>query len=396
MKQALIYIAVIFGVYIVIDVILYFIADANVRKLLARGRKFPINDSYEKTLDELSVFLNDVKDWIENEHKLEYKCVWVGNRFAEALEGRLKVLDFKEPQREEEQTTDESLDRLEEQDEKDVEEVLPDDIIEEAMKTAVELDKFGPKYIWTLAKAFGIAIILALFIRTFMVQAFKIPSGSMIPTLHVGDQLLVNKFRYGVQIPFTEKKIFGLWEPQRGDVVVFKPPASVGSSWVTTPIVNPFNDNVIYEYRHQVDFIKRIVGLPGDRIEIKDGVLYVNDQEMVLEPLEDFDYKKKTGDYTRNVDALLFNEQLNGHEHLVIHNDSSREEMNSEDEGPFHVGPGEFFAMGDNRDDSQDSRRWGGAAAKLKDIRGKAFIIHFSWDPVQNKPRLGRIGHWIR
>jgi signal peptidase I len=179
-------------------------------------------------------------------------------------------------------------------------------------------------------EAFLVAILLALVIRTFVVQAFKIPSGSMLPTLQIGDHLLVNKFLYW----FTD--------PQRGDVIVFKFPQD--------------------EAR---DFIKRVIALPGDKVEVRGKRVYVNDK-----PVQE--------SYAVHLDPSM---QENPH--------SPRDNF-----APVQAPPGQLFMMGDNRDYSMDSRFWG--FLDIKKIKGKAFIIYWSWDRERFRPRWERIGKVIR
>ncbi|HDM09732.1 MAG: signal peptidase I [Deltaproteobacteria bacterium] len=176
-----------------------------------------------------------------------------------------------------------------------------------------------------------IAVILALFIRTFVVQAFKIPSSSMEPTLLVGDHILVNKFLYGVKIPFIRKTIIPISSPKRGDVIVF-----------------------IFPQDKSKDFIKRVIGLPGDRIEIIGRKIYIN--------------------------AKLF-EDKHGYYSSPSPSEGSRF-------GPITVPKGHLFVMGDNRDHSYDSRYWG--FVPLESVKGKAFIIYWSW------PHWRRFMHIIR
>ncbi len=194
-----------------------------------------------------------------------------------------------------------------------------------------------------------IAIILALVIRTFVVQAFKIPSGSMIPTLLIGDHILVNKFIYGVKLPFTDIVLIPITVPGRGDVIVFRFPKDESK-----------------------DFIKRVVGIPGDKIEVRDKVLYVNG----IEQNEGF-----TND---TVDAL-----------------SSQIMASRDNFGPVNVPENSYFVMGDNRDHSLDSRFWG--FVDFKKIKGEAFLIYWSWDKESEVlewlggwSRWGRIGKVIR
>lgn len=175
-------------------------------------------------------------------------------------------------------------------------------------------------------EAICIAIILALFIRTFVVQAFKIPSGSMLPTLLIGDHLLVNKFIYGIRVPFTGKILVPIKKPQQGDVVVFRFPKD-----------------------RSIDYIKRVVGTPGDTIEIKEKKVFINDK-----PITD------------------------SHAHIKSSSTLSASASPRDNFGPILVPENRIFVMGDNRDNSYDSRFWG--FVDQKDILGKAFILYWSWD----------------
>lgn len=197
------------------------------------------------------------------------------------------------------------------------------------------------KLLWEYAEAIVTALVLALIIRAYIVQAFKIPSGSMIPTLLIGDHILVNKFIYGTKIPLTDKKILVWRTPERGDIIVFKYPE------------NP-----------KKDFIKRVIATGGDVIEERDKIVYVNGKA-VFEP------------YAYHVDRTI---RSGGND--------PRDNF-----GPIVVPKDKVFVMGDNRDQSYDSRYWG--FVDMKDIRGKALLIYWSWDP-DNWVRLNRIGRLIR
>jgi len=186
------------------------------------------------------------------------------------------------------------------------------------------------------AEAAVIAVILALLIRTFVVQAFKIPSGSMEPTLLVGDHILVNKFIYGVKIPFIRKTLIPISKPQRDDVIVF-----------------------IYPHDTSKDYIKRVIGLPGDRIEIFDRKININGTL----------YDDKHG---------VYSEVRNGGPLNMAKNRNR----------PIIVPENHLFVMGDNRDHSSDSRVWG--FVPLKSVKGKAFIIYWSW------PHWKRFLHIVR
>jgi len=192
------------------------------------------------------------------------------------------------------------------------------------------------------AEAAVIAILLALFIRTFVVQAFKIPSGSMKPTLLIGDHLLVNKFIYGIKIPVIDRYIIQFKNPKKGDIVVFKWPKD-----------------------EKKDFIKRVIGVEGDKIKIRNDILYVNGEKIET---------KYIGRYQDEgiAQADRYLESLNGYEHYILD-----ESVKYEDFGPVVVPERSIFVMGDNRDNSQDSRYWG--FVSFNKIKGKALIIYWSW-----------------
>jgi signal peptidase I len=190
-------------------------------------------------------------------------------------------------------------------------------------------------------EALVIAVILALFIRAFIVQAFKIPSGSMKNTLLVGDYILVNKFIYGVKVPFTDMTVIPVKEPKRGDIIVFKFPLDTSK-----------------------DFIKRVVGVAGDTVEIRSKKVYVNG-----EPQND--------DFTIHTKPYVLSAQVQPRDNF----------------GPVTVPEGKLFMMGDNRDESNDSRYWG--FVDLSAVRGKAIIIYWSWDKLDFGVRWNRLGHLI-
>jgi signal peptidase I len=222
-------------------------------------------------------------------------------------------------------------------------------------------------------EAIIIAVFLALLIRAFVVQAFKIPSGSMIPTLLVGDHILVNKFIYGMKVPFTDSRFLIFNPPKRGDVIVFSFPQNKEKEECTSTLKNVStrmgnawsSGNPFYLFKDDCrDFIKRVVGVGGDKIEIKDKVVYVND-----EPLD---------------------------ESYIIHSDLSMDGAPRDNFGPFTVPRRSFFVMGDNRDQSYDSRFWG--VVDMEEIKGKAFIKYWSWDrqgDFLEKVRWGRLGKLI-
>jgi len=214
---------------------------------------------------------------------------------------------------------------------------------------------------------FLIAAVVALFIRQFVVEAFKIPSGSMIPTLDIGDHLLVNKFIYGPRIPFTDTRIFDWKEPKRGDVIVFK-----------------------YPENEDKDFIKRVVGLPGDKIEIKNGKLFINDEPVSITPVGTSGGRQQVSEYPYYDKPKLYDEQLG----TVKHEIQYLRDQSGYNFGPKIVPADEVFVMGDNRDNSQDSRFWG--CVKRNKILGRALIIYWSWDGDDRWVRWERIGSLIR
>jgi signal peptidase I len=224
------------------------------------------------------------------------------------------------------------------------------------------------------SEAIGTAVLIALFLRAFVVEAFKIPSGSMIPTLQVGDHIFVNKFIYGIRIPFTDYKIgTQIRKPKRGEVIVF-----------------------IYPKDRDKDFIKRIVGVEGDTIELRDGVVYVNDKAV--------DHRAITGDciyedYDENDDQWqerrcdAVEEHVGPNTYTTIYNQGLVALGPSQAMRPFKVPPHSVFVMGDNRDNSHDSRFWGAVPEEL--IKGKAMVIWWSQgDPDrENGPAI--LG-WVR
>lgn len=205
---------------------------------------------------------------------------------------------------------------------------------------------------------FLIAAVIALFIRQFVVEAFKIPSGSMIPTLVIGDHLLVNKFVYGPRIPFTDARFFKGAEPKRGDIIVFK-----------------------YPENEDKNFIKRVIGLPGDKIEIRNGVLKINDGPVQLHEAEEaVGGPPDAGPFAAVV--RQFDEDLG----TVTHRIQYLQDQSDKNFGPITVPSEKVFVMGDNRDNSQDSRFWG--FVDHSKILGKALVIYWSWD--------GMDGRWLR
>ncbi|OQY20622.1 MAG: signal peptidase I [Desulfobacteraceae bacterium 4572_35.1] len=214
--------------------------------------------------------------------------------------------------------------------------------------------KNGGKKPWyrEYAESLIIAAILALIIRTFVVQAFKIPSGSMEDTLLIGDHLLVCKFIYGTKIPFMDKFYFPIKDPQRGDVIVFEYPGDMDKSWL-----------------ERRDFIKRVVGVPGDVVEVRNKKVYVNAEQYVL------------------------SQERHKEDSLILPGTRQSPQDRRDFMPPVTVPPNSYFVMGDNRDRSYDSRFWGFVDRSA--IKGKAFIKYWSWDKEKTWPRFDRIGRLI-
>jgi signal peptidase I len=191
-------------------------------------------------------------------------------------------------------------------------------------------------------EAILVAIVLALFIRTFVIQAFKIPSGSMKKTLLIGDHILVNKFIYGVKVPFLQTTIVPIKNPKHGDIVVFKFPEDPSK-----------------------DFIKRVIAVAGDVVEVRDKQVYVNQ-------------KLLNHDFGIHTDSYIFPSSVQPRDNF----------------GPVVVPEKSLFVMGDNRDQSYDSRFWG--FVDLKALKGKALMIYWSWDKENFGVRWNRIGHLLK
>ncbi|MEQ8230246.1 MAG: signal peptidase I [Gammaproteobacteria bacterium] len=209
------------------------------------------------------------------------------------------------------------------------------------------------------ARSFFPIFLVVLLLRSFLVEPFRIPSGSMIPTLLVGDFILVNKYTYGIRLPVLNEKIIELGAPERGDVVVFRYPLDPA-----TP------------------FIKRVVGLPGDHVEYRDKRLFINGEEV---PREAAGTYVGTGASVQHTGAQIFDETLGGVTHEILLTPGARS-LN----GAFDVPAGHYFVLGDNRDNSRDSRFWG--FVPDENLVGKAFFIWFSWD---GGPNFGRMGESI-
>jgi len=224
------------------------------------------------------------------------------------------------------------------------------------------------RWLWEWVKSISVAILLFLVIRTFAVEAFKIPTGSMEKTLLVGDFLLVNKAVYGAQVPFTDMRLPAFDSPERGDVVVFEFPLD-----------------------HTKNYVKRVVGLPGDRVSMRRGVVYVNGVRQAEEYVQ---HTQPGGDY--------YDPQFDWQRSYVAPEvDGSTYRPTRDDWGPVVVPDGNYFVMGDNRDNSQDSRYWGFVDRGL--IKGRPLVIYYSFDRSKLRPlpwltevRWSRVGNLVR
>jgi signal peptidase I len=235
----------------------------------------------------------------------------------------------------------------------------------------------GAKEPWWVEypKSFFPIILVVFLLRSFLVEPFKIPSGSMIPTLLVGDFILVNKFTYGIRVPVANKKLLDINQPQRGEVMVFRYPE------------NP-----------TLDYIKRVVGVPGDRVEYRNKRLTINGQLVAVDQDQDYQYVDGGLSFVK---SIRFQETLGAHRHSIIINPEApglqlagvkqfpqRENcVYNEQDFDCLVPPGNYFMMGDNRDSSSDSRYWG--FVPEQNIVGKAFLVWWNFS------ELKRIGNRI-
>lgn len=216
-----------------------------------------------------------------------------------------------------------------------------------------------PNRIIEYARSFFPVFIIVLLLRSFLIEPFRIPSGSLEPTLQVGDFVAVNKFAYGLRLPVLEREIIPIAHPKRGDIAVFR--------WPPDP---------------SYDYIKRVIGLPGDEISYQNKKLTINGHPITQTFIE------YTTDPSSGRAVAKYREKINGVEHdIYINPDVSGHNFT------IKVPEGHYFMMGDNRDNSADSRYWGFVADEY--LRGKAFIVWMSWNSDTTMIRWSNIGKWI-
>jgi signal peptidase I len=222
-------------------------------------------------------------------------------------------------------------------------------------------EKASPSIIVEYARAFFPVILLVFVLRSFVVEPFRIPSGSMLPTLYIGDFILVDKFRYGIRLPIVNLKIFSAGSPKRGEVMVFR-----------------------YPHDDSTNFIKRVIGVPGDKIVYDKKRLFIND--IAVQRVESGSYRLETP--SQELDVIEYNEVVGASTHNIL-SDRGRSSRSM----TISVPEGSYFVMGDNRDHSNDSRYWG--FVPEKNIVGRAFLVWFSWNSNDGGVNWSRIGHTI-
>ncbi|NOY15689.1 MAG: signal peptidase I [Gammaproteobacteria bacterium] len=198
------------------------------------------------------------------------------------------------------------------------------------------------------AKAFFPVILIVFILRSFIAEPFRIPSGSMLPTLNIGDFILVNKFSYGIRLPVINEKVISISDPKRGDIMVFR-----------------------FPHDPKLNFVKRVIGLPGDKIEYKAEKLYINGK--LMQQKADGKYKFRNG-VSRKLSLNKLTEDLGNVKHDILIDPRRRSSQTMR----FDVPKGQYFVMGDNRNYSNDSRYWG--FVPDRNVVGKAFYIWFSWN----------------
>lgn len=230
--------------------------------------------------------------------------------------------------------------------------------------STVELTKDESNEPWYVeySRSFFPVLLAVLLLRSFIAEPFRIPSGSMIPTLHIGDFILVNKFAYGLRAPVTHTKLLALGEPERGDVAVFRYPRDT-----------------------RLDYIKRIVGLPGDRVAFKGKRVFINGKAPEYKEIGVYE----THGSDPNGVSVELTENFFGVEHSILINPNR-----GNVEGEVVVPDGHYFVVGDNRDNSNDSRYWG--FVPEENLVGRAMVIWMNWNIDKGRVDFGRVGTVIK
>lgn len=243
-----------------------------------------------------------------------------------------------------------------------------DPVIDDKPTTAAaaEPSQKGLSAIGEIIRTWLPALLAVVFIRMFIFEPYRIPSGSMVPTLLIGDHVLVTKFSYGIWLPFTRTELVDLGDPKRGDIVVFR-----------------------YPKQESMTYIKRVVGLPGDSIRVRDNRIVLDGEELPTEAAGSFDF---VDDHCRATPNQRYLETVDGRRHEMLTNTHGGTRLSNKAE--ITVPPNHVFVMGDNRDHSEDSRGWG--FVRYDQIKGKAHFVWFSWDSCSGGVGSVRGDRWFR
>lgn len=260
--------------------------------------------------------------------------------------------------------------------------------VEQAPEPQGPLWKRIAGFFWEQLSAWGPPILIVLVIRSVLFEPFQIPSGSMVPTLAIGDFILVSKFAYGLRVPFTDIELLPMAEPKRGEIIVFIYPPSQSDDPMCSVKGFPHAATLglLPGPECGIDYIKRIVGEPGDTIEVRDNVVSINGKEQTRAYQLDYQYVDNT---CRAEPMKQYEESLEGVPHPVLQSQGFMASGIS-NYGPITVPEGNYFVMGDNRDNSADSRVWG--FVPRANVRGKAEMVWLSFNSCEGTIRgLGKL-----
>ena len=213
------------------------------------------------------------------------------------------------------------------------------------------------------ARSFFPILLIILIIRSFLFQPYRVPTGSLEPTIVPGDMILVNQYDYGLRVPLWNKKIVDIGKPERGQIALFH--------WPVNPMAT---------------FVKRVVGIPGDRISYQNKVFFINGKKISQKFIKN---SLEIGNGNKSWPVKEYEETLNGIKHLII----LRSDRSAQDFKDLIIPKDEYLMIGDNRDDSDDSRSWG--FVPVRNLIGHAVLIWMSWDPQKNRVRWERIGNYL-